>query len=191
MARPKSEDKRTAILDAASTVFAERGIGAATSAISAAAGVAEGTLFTYFKTKDDLVNALYRELKAELGNAMMADFPRKKSVKQRMRHVWDRYVEWGIRHQQKQRVLRRIEVWDGLTVESMKAASIPFAEIKDLAQEAEKKRIVKDLPRRFVEATMSALAETTMELARNDPRRAEIYRTAGFEMLWAGIARKP
>ena len=44
-------------------LFAERGIGhAPTSAIAAAAGVAEGTLFTYFKTKDELLNELYREL---------------------------------------------------------------------------------------------------------------------------------
>ena len=43
MARPKSEDKRNAILDAATRVFAERGLTAApTSEISKQAGVAEG-----------------------------------------------------------------------------------------------------------------------------------------------------
>ena len=66
MARPKSEDKRNAILSAATEVFAERGLSAATSAISTAAGVAEVPLFTYFKTKDELINALYREIKLEL-----------------------------------------------------------------------------------------------------------------------------
>jgi AcrR family transcriptional regulator len=77
MARPKSEDKRNAILDAATRVFAERGLTAApTSEISKQAGVAEGTLFTYFKTKDDLMNALYREIKLELADAMMSGFPR-------------------------------------------------------------------------------------------------------------------
>src|SRR5277367_4109427 len=77
MARPKSEDKRNAILSAATEVFAERGLSAATSAISTAAGVAEGTLFTYFKTKDELINALYREIKLELADAMMSEFPRR------------------------------------------------------------------------------------------------------------------
>lgn len=42
-----------------------------TSAISKAAGVAEGTLFTYFKTKDDLVNALYRAIKFEIAEATL------------------------------------------------------------------------------------------------------------------------
>ena len=67
MARPKSDNKRKAILESAMELFAERGIGhAPTSAISAAAGVAEGTLFTYFKTKDELLNELYRELRKEM-----------------------------------------------------------------------------------------------------------------------------
>ena len=97
MARPKSEDKRNAILEAATRLFAERGLAAApTSTISNWAGVAEGTLFTYFRTKDDLINSLYREIKLELADAMMSDFPRKKNVRTRLRHVWDRYVKWGI-----------------------------------------------------------------------------------------------
>jgi hypothetical protein len=29
-----------------------------------------------------------------------------------------------------------------------------------------------------------------MELIRQNPEKAEVYRIAGFEMLWAGIARK-
>jgi len=82
VARPKSADKRNAILDAATRLFAERGLTAApTSEISKQAGVAEGTLFTYFKTMNYLINALYREIKLELADAMMSDFPRKKNVR--------------------------------------------------------------------------------------------------------------
>src|ERR1700679_1339609 len=108
MARPKSEDKRNSVLDAATRLFAERGLTAApTSEISKQAGVAEGTLFTYFKTKDDLINALYRELKLELADAMMSNFPRKKNVRTRLQHVWDRYVKWGVANPEQQRVLRQ------------------------------------------------------------------------------------
>ena len=52
MTRPKREHKRHSILDAATRVFAERGLTAApTSEISKEAGIAEGTPFTCFKTR--------------------------------------------------------------------------------------------------------------------------------------------
>src|SRR5579864_320739 len=76
MARPRSEDKRNAILAAAAQVIAEQGIGAPTARIARLAGVAEGTLFTYFDTKDELLNQLYLEIKAELREAMMATYPK-------------------------------------------------------------------------------------------------------------------
>src|SRR6202140_50485 len=124
VARPKSEDKRNAILDAATRVFAERGLTAApTSEISKQAGVAEGTLFTYFKTKDDLINALYREIKLELADAMMSDFPRKKNVRRRLRHVWDRYVDWGIANPKQRKVLAQLQVSEVLSKESRDASS--------------------------------------------------------------------
>ena len=190
MARPKSEDKRSSILDAALRVFAERGLSAPTSAISREAGVAEGTLFTYYKTKDELVNALYRQIKLELADAMMSDFPRKSSVRSRFQHVWDRYVQWGLGSQSERGVLRQLMVWSGLSEESKKAGSTPFAEIETMAQDAVAHRLIKDLPLPFIAATVSALADTAIDLAMQDPSRAEDYRTWGFEMLWAAIARK-
>ncbi|WP_460315412.1 TetR family transcriptional regulator [Staphylococcus aureus] len=45
VARPKSEDKKQALLEAATAAFAQSGIAASTSAIARSAGVAEGTLF--------------------------------------------------------------------------------------------------------------------------------------------------
>jgi AcrR family transcriptional regulator len=190
VARLKSEDKRNSLLLAAIEVFAERGLAAPTAAITAVAGVAEGTLFTYFKTKDELVNALYREIKLELADAMMSGFPRRASVRHRLQHVWNRYVEWGAGNEKQHKVLRQMMVWDGLTEESKAAGSAPFVEIETMAQDAVTQRLVKDLPQAFVGAAMSALADTAIDFARQDPKRAEEYRVAGFEMLWAGIVRR-
>ena len=68
-------DKRARILDAAIKVFAGRGFHSATVAeIARAAGVADGTIYLYFKGKEDLLlrlfdekmNDLLREAKAAL-----------------------------------------------------------------------------------------------------------------------------
>jgi AcrR family transcriptional regulator len=89
----KSEDRRNSILSAATDVVAERGVGASTAAIAAAAGVGEGSLFTYFKSKDELLNVLYREIRLDIANAMLSSFPRRLSVRHRLQHVWNGYVD--------------------------------------------------------------------------------------------------
>jgi len=52
-------DRRADLLDAATAVFAEKGVGAATvSDVTTAAGVAKGTFYLYFESKEQLVVAL-------------------------------------------------------------------------------------------------------------------------------------
>jgi AcrR family transcriptional regulator len=51
MPRPKTGDKRAAILRAATKTIAEDGVGASTASIAKAAAVAEGSLFRYFPDK--------------------------------------------------------------------------------------------------------------------------------------------
>jgi TetR/AcrR family transcriptional regulator, fatty acid metabolism regulator protein len=58
----QKQGKRPRILDAAVKVFAERGFFTATVAeIARAAGVADGTIYLYFKSKDDLLLRLFDE----------------------------------------------------------------------------------------------------------------------------------
>ncbi|RYD40674.1 MAG: TetR/AcrR family transcriptional regulator, partial [Verrucomicrobiaceae bacterium] len=51
MARPKSNDKRAAIMDAAVRVIVAQGLSAPTATIAKEAGISNGSLFTYFETK--------------------------------------------------------------------------------------------------------------------------------------------
>jgi AcrR family transcriptional regulator len=192
VARPKSEDKRNAILDAATRVFAERGLTAApTSEISKQAGVAEGTLFTYFATKDDLINALYREIKLELSDEMMSGFPRKKSVRTRLRHVWNGYVNWGMKNPKQRKVLAQLNVSGMLSKESIEAGSAPFVEMQHTVRDAIEQHILRaDLPIELISKMLGALAEATMDLIVLKPAMANKYRNGGFEIYWAGIARK-
>jgi AcrR family transcriptional regulator len=191
MARPKSEDKRNAILEAATRLFAERGLTAApTSEISKKAGVAEGTLFTYFKTKDDLINALYRELKLELADAMMSDFPRKKNVRTRLRHVWDRYVNWGIANPSQRKVLAQLAVSEALTKESRDTGSAPFVEFQVMIRDAVERRVFRnDVPVDLISKSLAALVEATIDLTVSNRAKAKQYRDSGFQMFWSGITK--
>jgi AcrR family transcriptional regulator len=191
VARPRSEDKRNAILDAATRLFAERGVAAApTSEISKQAGVAEGTLFTYFKTKDDLINVLYREIKLELADAMMSDFPRKRNVGTRLRHVWDRYVNWGIANPKRRKVLAQLTVSEVLTKESRDAGSAPFVEFQSMIRDAIEQRVFRNnVPVELISKSLAALVEATIDLTVANRSKAKQYRDSGFQMFWAGITK--
>jgi TetR/AcrR family transcriptional regulator, fatty acid metabolism regulator protein len=66
-------DKRERILDAAERVFAQHGFFAArVSEIAREAGVADGTIYLYFKSKDDLLISLF-ESRMERFNQLLAD----------------------------------------------------------------------------------------------------------------------
>ena len=119
MARPKSEDKKQALLDAATAAFAQSGIAASTALIARKAGVAEGTLFRYFATKDDLLNALYLHLKQDLCQTMLANLDRTITLpKEHTRNIWNSYVDWGIRNPVAHAAIRQIGVSEKLSAET-------------------------------------------------------------------------
>jgi TetR/AcrR family fatty acid metabolism transcriptional regulator len=66
MARPRSDDKRGRILQAAVKVFARKGyFGARVSEIAKKAGVADGTIYLYFRNKEDILVSLFDEVMEE------------------------------------------------------------------------------------------------------------------------------
>jgi TetR/AcrR family transcriptional regulator, fatty acid metabolism regulator protein len=80
-ARGHDPDKRARILEAAMRVFASKGFfGAKVSDIAEDAGVADGTIYLYFKSKDDILISLFEtqmeRVNAELTRAVgQADGP--------------------------------------------------------------------------------------------------------------------
>jgi TetR/AcrR family transcriptional regulator, fatty acid metabolism regulator protein len=65
--RMSREDKRKRIIDAAVDVFADKGFfGARVSEIAERAGVADGTIYLYFKSKDEILISLFEEKMAEI-----------------------------------------------------------------------------------------------------------------------------
>jgi TetR/AcrR family transcriptional regulator, fatty acid metabolism regulator protein len=76
-----ASDKRERILDAAERIFARHGFFAArVSEIAKEAGVADGTIYLYFKSKDDLLISLFErrmtQVNAELRAAITGGTPR-------------------------------------------------------------------------------------------------------------------
>lgn len=187
MARPRSEEKQVALLEAATEVVASFGIGAPTSVIAKKADVSEGTLFRYFPTKDDLLNELYFYLKQDLCEAMLKGFDKSAPIKERARTLWYGYVDWGIANPAAKNALRQLAVSEKITADTHERAAKLFPDMEAVSKICVGKGPMAKRSAAFRDAIFMALADTTMEFAARDPKEAEAYKTAGFKVLWDGV----
>jgi AcrR family transcriptional regulator len=88
----KEPAKRTAILDAALSLFVERTYdGTAMPLVAERAGVGAGTIYRYFESKEALVNALYRRAQGSLAYRIIDTAPKGVSARELFHHIW-----WGL-----------------------------------------------------------------------------------------------
>jgi hypothetical protein len=121
---------------------------------------------------------------------MMSDFPRKKNVRTRLQHVWDRYVNWGIANPEQRKVLAQLQVSEVLTKDSRNAGSAPFVEFQTMIRDAIEKGIFRnDVPVELISKSLAALVEATIDLTVSNPSKAKKYRDSGLQMFWAGITK--
>lgn len=96
-----SQEKREAILDAALACFVDRGYhGTAVPQVAKKAGIAAGTIYHYFKGKEQLVNALYRQWKGEVARRVLTAFPAMQPVREQFRAMWETMVAFALEHPQ-------------------------------------------------------------------------------------------
>src|SRR6218665_707964 len=68
-----SPDKRERILAAASKLIVQNGLQCSMSAIADEAGVATGSLYNYFKSKEDLVSGVYGRVATAMSEQVAED----------------------------------------------------------------------------------------------------------------------
>ena len=187
MARPLSEEKREAILEAAAATVATLGMAAPTSKIAKAAGVAEGTLFTYFTTKDVLLNALYLEIKADMRSTLPDDLSLNDDPQTVIRALWDGLIDWNIDNGTKAKAMRQLAVSDIITAASRAEGSAPFRDVEAMFANMVSKSALRDLSPAFAGAVLQNLAETVTQFIAQEPDQRDHYKRIGFAMLWSAI----
>jgi AcrR family transcriptional regulator len=187
MARVKSPEKRTAILRAAVHEIAQAGLGAPTAKIARRAGVAAGTLFTYFANKEELLNELYLELKGEVYTRINVNFPHNASLERRARHIWSSSLDWAIEFPEKRKVSVQLNVSDLITPETRARTAGQRSTIDKTLRELGTHGGVRGLPAGFAAATMAAMQEATMEFIAKQPKRRRELIKQGFQVFWRAM----
>jgi AcrR family transcriptional regulator len=175
-------------MSAATRVIAGQGLGAATATIAKEAGVSNGSLFTYFDTKADLLNQLYLELKTEMGTAALGGLPAGDDAREQVLHMWSRWLRWASAYPEKRRALAQLEVSDEITPLTHQAASRAMKGVAELLERSRENGPMRDAPLAFVVALANALAEATIDFIIDDPDNADAHARTGFDAFWRMIA---
>ncbi len=188
MARPKSDDKRSAILAAATRVIVAQGLSAPTAGIAKEAGVANGSLFTYFETKSDLFNALYLELKIDMASAAMRDLRKSAALREQLFYVWQNWMNWSLSFPEKRRALAQLDASDEITPATRAAANEAMAGPVELLERVRTTGSLSKSPMALVLTLTNSVAEAMMDFVAQHPANAKKHCRAGFEALWRMVS---
>lgn len=154
--------------------------------IAQRAGLAVGTLHRYHKTKDDLLFAVFLEVKRDIHRAMMAAAGDLAGPAERLRAMWFALVNYGFDAPH-----------DFLFVKMMSAEiREPFLSDPDLQKmqtevlaEIDQKILV-DTPATLIETVLASPAITLARRASLSGRRSDKSELESlFALIWRGIAR--
>jgi AcrR family transcriptional regulator len=174
-------------MGAATRVIAAQGLGAATATIAKEAGVSNGSLFTYFDTKADLLNQLYLELKTEMGAAALGGFSSAADVREQLLQMCSGWLRWATAYPERRRTLAQLDVSDEITAATHEAASRAMAGVAEILERSREYGPMRDAPLAFVVALANAVADATIDFIIRDPDHADAHARDGFEAIWRMI----
>lgn len=184
MARPKSEERRSAIMAAAARVIASQGLAAPTAMIAKEAGVSNGSLFTYFETKAVLLNALYLDLKVDLSSAALKGLPVDRDIRSQMLQLWRNWLRWTMAAPEKRKAMAQLLVSDDITPQTRQAGIEATAGMAAFIERSRQQGPLRDAPLIFVGTLLNSIADATVDLMIADPANAEQHGVMGFEAAW-------
>ncbi|WP_158796428.1 TetR/AcrR family transcriptional regulator [Pedobacter sp. L105] len=140
-------EKSEVILSAALKLFVEYGFhGTPTSKIAAEAGVSNGTLFHYFKTKDELTVALYVHVKNDLNNALALRQQKTKDIRTRFKYLFADSIKWSLQNYKEFYYIQQFHFSPHLSLVSKEELERQTQLHLGLLQEAIDAKLLKPLP---------------------------------------------
>lgn len=140
-------DKKEEILKAALKLFVEFGFHATpTSKIAKEAGVANGTLFHYYKTKDDLILALFTQSKTQLNAYIYKDVALSSDKESIFKSIYTNTIEWALNHKDEFYFIQQFSTspfYSLISPEEIRKQAEPHL---DFLQEGIKAAVLKPLP---------------------------------------------
>jgi len=187
----KQSDKRKALMDASLKLFTEKCFqDTSTASISQAANVGTGTLFCYFNSKEDLVNALYLESKEEFaeftGNGVW-DQP---TFKTQLKYIFDRRVQWHKNNPDKIKFMMQYSSSSLITKVTREKALTRMRIVHEVVARAVEKGELTTVSVDLVGALISGYFHNASVYLNENAPEGELkqWQEEAFNVLWKGLS---
>ena len=190
--KEKIEDKKAALLQSALKLFIERGFhGTSTAQISKEAGVATGTLFNYFPTKEDLINSLYFDVKGKLSRSMGKDIQVQSTFQNKLKKMWYNLIEWGLNNQYDFLFVGQFCSSPYITNYTREVVMKEYVFLHDLVKEGIANGDIKDYSAELIIAMFYQSSRTVVNfILDSEPQDKDKVIEYGFQIIWSGMAKK-
>ncbi|MDO9325634.1 MAG: TetR/AcrR family transcriptional regulator [Methanoregula sp.] len=186
----KFSGNREKILATALTLFTERGFfGTPTSLISKEAGVATGTLFFYFATKEELIDTLYRRIKGEAAQVMCRDFNAEKTALAKLRRIGYNAVVWGIENPAKQKFMEQFAHSPFVSTTAHEEGMSHFLFLQDLVRDGIREGTIRNIDPGLLFCMMASSFSGLIAraYAENVPEKREQIIYEGLDFIFNGM----
>ena len=184
-------DKRSQLIEASIDLFSKEGFwNTSTARISRHAGVATGTLFNYFPSKEALIDEVYVLLKRELMQALASSSPDPDNLEGFFSKVYSAYIRWGVANPQRFMLLEQLRLSDLVSESAQQQVWADYAFIADVIDEASRPGQFADIPQDYLLRLITAHIETSVRYAvdlKLAGKDLDEFCSKGARVLWKGI----
>lgn len=155
--------------------------------IAKEAGVANGTLFHYYPTKDELIVALYTEIKTNLAQCVLTGDVPGESVKDKWKRYYTAAIEWGVDNPLEFKFTQQFASSPYLSMvsdELKKQSQLTLDMIKDGIKSKLIKTNEPELYNTILTSNVYGVNQYIMESKLSYPERKKVINKS-FDMLWS------
>jgi AcrR family transcriptional regulator len=184
------KEKEEKILDAAVILFVERGFhGTSTAEIARTAGVATGTLFHYFKTKEELINRLYLYTKEIMFSEIEAHFEDDKSLKDNLKGLWLKFIYFSINEPYKFQFILAFHTSPYITSLTKEQLETQTNSLLGVYKKGIKNKELKNVPfEMMIEYFWGNVVSTINYFNKHPEKLVEKKLNHAFELFWDGVS---
>ncbi|NYB51077.1 MAG: TetR/AcrR family transcriptional regulator [Methanobacteriaceae archaeon] len=185
------KEKEQKILNSALSLFVEKGFhGTSTAEIARTAGVATGTLFHYFKTKEELIDQLYIYSKESILEEVQDDYDKAKPLKENVKSLWLKFVCLGIENPDKFSFIMSFHCSPYITSFTKERIEDKFFELFQIYKKGfEEGGIKETYDELLMDFFWGSIINTIMHFEKNPEKMTPENIDLSFELFWDGISK--